>query len=245
MALMSVIGDEAGSFDSLLESVVASPAVTEETVQQLRLAFYRRGSIDRPLAARIMHANRCFAAAHPSWTEFYLEALADFFLTRAENRIMLPAHAEGMLIGWIGDGGRITNIGERRLVLRIMLRATELSEGFRRLGMDMVRHNLFHETEQLLSHAPRQPGVVDGADMQLIRKLVCSAGGQQSIEAGRTLADFLRDLDQRAARIVDRAAWHRLLAEIVVFEDVDHAVLWRDADVVVSLPRVSPAENGP
>ncbi|MDH3661126.1 MAG: hypothetical protein OEU92_14060, partial [Alphaproteobacteria bacterium] len=104
---------KADDFGALLGALATKPALFEDDVQRIRHVFYRQGAVDRRSAAQIFHANRVMRASNDCWTEFYLEALAEFFLDAQRDGLVLPADKETALLTWLGDGISLVDLGER------------------------------------------------------------------------------------------------------------------------------------
>ena len=195
--------------DALL-TAIETQTVTEDGLHELRHLLCRSSPLSSAQIDLIVDAHRRMPADDGLWIEFFLEALTDVFLTRRGDRIYLAARAEDRLFEIIGDGDPITDIGFRHLVLRLLFRATDVSERFRNAVLTLVHHHLMHDDQRLLIDLPRQAGTIDIVDLQLVRKLAFGAGGQYDRPIERSVADFLLLLDQGAFTVIEKEAWHRL-----------------------------------
>lgn len=234
--------DEATAFGSLLAEMLAKSAISDGDVDALRRAFYRRQAIDRPCAAEIFRVNRMMRVCHHGWTEFYLEALTNFFLEYQEDGCVLPDDSAAVLLAWLGEGASIEDLGERRLASRIFLKARRVSDVFEQRVLGAIKDNLLHRSERWLGGGRREAGVIDALDMQLIRRSIYGAGGQYPIRVSPTAVAFLFDIARRASSFEDPAAWRGLLVDAValhldalenrVSDDAIQACLdtWFDAD---------------
>lgn len=193
-----------------LQAVADLQEANEDDLHKLRLALYRSGPLSHDQVERFFDAHNKMPATDGLWVEFFIEALADFFLTRRGDQIYLTDNAEDRLFGAIGEGAPIIDLGHRRLMLRLLLRATKVSERYRRLVFDTVHHHLMHDQRRLLIDLPRQAGAIDVVDLQLIRKLIRGAGGQYPCAIGRAAADFLLILDQAPLAFSDQDGWRKL-----------------------------------
>lgn len=205
-----------------LQAAADEENVTEDSLHELRHLLYRSCPIDHDQVKKILEVHRSTSAKDGPWIEFFLEALTDFFLTRQEDRIYLTDIAETRLLDAIGDEDPIINSGHRHLALRLLLRATEVSERFRRLVLNMVQHHLMHDSQRLLIDLSRQPGTIDIVDLQLIRKLVFGAGGQYDRPIDQSTANFLIELDQPCFTVIDQDAWRRLFRKAMSLHLVEN-----------------------
>lgn len=200
-------------FTCLLRELAKSPVIDDRDLEALDRAFYRRGGVDRQCAAEIFHANRIMRDRHHGWMEFYLEALTDFFLEYHEDGFFLPDGAGAILLAWLGEGTPVADIGERRLILRLLLKADDVPERFERRVLDALSENLLEHSERWLGNGSREAGVIDVLDMQLLRKSVYGAGRKAPNRISSVAADFLADLDRRALSFMEPGAWRSLLID--------------------------------
>jgi hypothetical protein len=210
------IDGEVDAFGTLLGTFTSKPVIHEHDMQRLRHAFYSHGVIDRRLAAEIFHANRNMRARHDGWTEFYLEALTDVFLDCHQGQYLLPAASESVLLAWLGDGVSIADPGERRLALRILLRANNGPERLEQRVVHAIEKNMLHESERWLEGGKRSAGIIDALDIHLIQRLLRGCGGPHPRKIRRAAITFLLNLNRHAQRFVDPDGWWRLLVGSLV-----------------------------
>jgi len=210
------IDEKADAFGTLLGMLTTAPIFSEPDVQRLRHAFYRQSTVVRRHAAEIFHANRIMRARHDGWEEFYLEALTHFFLVNHEDGYGFPAERETTLLAWLGDGVSIGNFGERRLALRLLLRATSIPHRLEQRVFDAISESLIHQPERWLGLGKRSAGVIDALDVQLIRRLLYAETAPYPRTIRPAAITFLLKLDRLATRFVNPDGWRRLLVGSIV-----------------------------
>ena len=62
--------------------------------------------------------------------------------------------------------------------------------------LDAVRHSVLHSRQALYGQTERKPGVIDAADVEVIRKLVYGLGGQSGMAISAAEAALLFELNQ-------------------------------------------------
>lgn len=204
--------DKASAFDTLLGALTLKAALRDADVQMLRLAFYEEGIIERRRAAAIFHANRLMQIVHDGWIAFYLEALTGFFLTPLQEYDAVDAEVETTLLAWLGEGVAIPNQGERQLATRLLMRATNEPLRLEQRVLQAISENLLHEGARWIGEGKRIPGVIDAADIQLIRRLAYRNDMAQDRTIRKAIIPFLLRLDRQAERFADPDGWRRLLA---------------------------------
>jgi hypothetical protein len=195
--------------------VAGDGRICADDVLRLRRAIYQEGGIDREKAAALFRLNRDHRSHDPAWAEFYVEALSDFFYWREGSDSVLTEEAERMLMEWIGPAEAIDDGTELRLLLHLMFRSNGSSEAFRAYVLDAVRHSVLHSRQALYGQAERKPGVIDAADVEVIRKLVYGLGGQSGMAISAAEAAFLFELNHATAGAANAPAWRDLFVKAV------------------------------
>lgn len=210
------IDGEADGLSLLLAALKRKPVITDHDIRELRHALYDEAPIDRRLAAEIFHTNRILPIHSDAWTEFYLEALSDFFLEQDANSPILRAPSEALLLGWLGDDVMIDDRAERRLVQRLLLRAEDVSERFESYVLDAIGETLLHQNERWLCNGEREASVVDALDRQLIQRTVDRFTRGEPGRVTRVGARFLLRLDRQAFAFEEPETWRSFLVQSVV-----------------------------
>jgi hypothetical protein len=213
MAMVTI--DKRRSDGGRLLDVAADGRICADDVLRLRRTIYAEGGIDREKAAALFRLNRDHKTCDPAWAEFYVEALCDFFYWREGSDSALTEDAERMLMGWIGPAEAIDDGTELRLLLNLMFRTNGSSETFRTYVLDAVRHSVLHGRQALYGRGERRPGVIDTADVEVIRKLVYGMGGQNGMAISKTEAEFLFELGHATAGAPNAPAWRDLFVKAI------------------------------
>ena len=206
-------GSKTVSFDDLLAWSTTALGLTDQDVARLRHAFYQEGRFDRPRAAGLFHANRVMQGRGDAWSEFYLEALEQFFLNREEGGYRFSTRSETTLLGWLGDDLSNLNSAERRLLARILLQADEVSAEFKQVVFNSFRMHLPHKSKRLLGGHFKKSLPVDRLDVQVIRALIFRRSDYRSVKVSRLEVDFLFHLDGQFPELAERDDWSALLTE--------------------------------
>jgi hypothetical protein len=214
MAMATIDKRRSGGAEHLLE-VADDGRICAGDVLRLRRAIYQEGGIDREKAAALFKLNRDHESHDPAWAEFYVEALCDFFYWREGSDSVLTEHAERMLMDWIGPAAAIDDGTELRLLLSLMFRTNGSSEAFRAYVLEAVRHSVLHSSQALYGQAGRRPGVIDAADVEVIRKLVYGLGGQSGMAISVVEVGFLFELEHATAEAPNAPAWRDLFVKAI------------------------------
>lgn len=200
----------------LLAEFTTRRAINDENVRRLREAAYRRGGVDRRFAAELFYANRQIDNSPHDWVELYLELLSRYFLDYGEGQYALSTEKEALLLSWLGDHGAIELVSERRLVLRVLLRAANAPERLEQRLLGNFSDMLLYRCERWSGGKERSPGRIDAMDIQLIRRLIDRHAGDGAGKLSSAMVAFLLDIDQKATSFADPGGWRRLLVETIL-----------------------------
>jgi hypothetical protein len=189
--------------------------VNADQVLRLRRAVYQEGGINRDKAAALFRLNRRVLARDPAWAEFYVEALSEFFFWRNGSESVLTEEAERTLFEWLGPRPSVEDPTELRLLLNLIFRTSGCSERFRSYVLKGVEHGVLSSDFALCGRGERQPGAIDKADVEVIRRLIYGSGGQRGMAIGRAEAEFLFDLNRATAAADNHPAWRELFVKAI------------------------------
>lgn len=202
-----------GELGPLKAQILVDGRVSAEAVLQLRRAIYQDGRIDRDAAGCLFHLHQNTRDNDPAWAEFYVEALTDFFYWREGSDSRLTPEAEATLLAAIGsEAGDPT---ELRLLLSIIFRTRGASERLRGFVLQAVRHNVLHGEQALYGDAGHSPGVIDGADVEIIRKLIYGLGSENGMAISQLEAEFLFELNHATAGAPNHPTWRELFVKAI------------------------------
>jgi hypothetical protein len=204
-----------GELAALEAQILNDGRIDAGDVLRLRRGIYQNGEISRDEALFLFHLNRDGRDNDAAWEEFFVEALSDFFYWRNGSDSSLTPDAEQLLLDAIGEEGPVDDATELRLLLNLTFRTNGASERFRRFVLEAVRHSVLHSEHALYGHARRQQGVIDRADVEVIRRLVYGMGSQNGLAISRIEADFLFELNDATAGRANDPGWRDLFVKAV------------------------------
>jgi hypothetical protein len=201
MSSLLVHDDAKDDLERLFDRQRMTDRISWHDVLYLRQALYQRGRLDLPTARLVFELNRSVATRHSAWFELYLEVLTDCFLDIDQGVPGVSVRSAACLLDWIGGDVPITDLAERRLLLRLLLRSERPDRTFRSHVLAVAAAELIHGDHRVCSDAPRQPGVIDAIDgvidaidLQLVRRLVHGAADQETPDVDPEVARFLAAL---------------------------------------------------
>ena len=213
----------------VLDALAGKAEITEDDVLALRRDVFADGIADRGEAECVFRIERNARATHPSWNVFYVDALTDHVVWKVDPKKYVSADNARFLIDNIMADGRVHGAGELELLINVLHWSLSCPEELAVLALEAVRDSVLHPDAAAYG-AGRRPGVIDAADVALIRKVIHGGGGGGGYTVTRREAGILFELNDATIDADNDPAWRDLFVKAVA----SHLLFPRGAPVVPS-----------
>lgn len=175
-----------------------------EDVQAIRRIIYPDGKISLAEANWLFEVNAQIAAPGEDWRRLFIEALTDFTVYQAEPRSYVTEDKVDWLIARIMQDGRVDPATELEVVINVLEKAISAPDplavfGLRKVQEQVLRANRISETE-----------------VQLLRRVLYAAGGQQAIAITRGEAEVIYAIHDARGGQEDDPAWLDLFGKAML-----------------------------
>lgn len=197
--------------DELAADVLADGVIDADEVGRIRERIYADGVIDREEADFLFKLNdgASGAANDPGWEALFVEAISDHVLKDETSPGEIDDDEAAYLIEKIKADAKVDDV-ELALITNITANATKCSDSFNAF----VLHSL--------KTAVLEDGVIDDAEVEMIRKVIYGTGSGAGEGVDRAEADFLFALNDAVSGKENSAGWKDLFVEALskhVLED--------------------------
>ena len=197
--------------DKLKEAVIADGVIDADEVKGLRQRLYADGIIDREEADFLFAVNDAVSggANDPAWAELFVEALTSHVLEDEKSPNVLDDDEASYLISKISADGKVDQI-ELQLLVNICSRAKDAPDRFHDYVLEALRQSVLED------------GVIDEAEVKMIRQVIYGPGGAGGERVDRKEADLIFDLNDATSGKANAPAWNALFVEAItshVLED--------------------------
>jgi hypothetical protein len=199
----------------LVSAVSKAGRITAEDVLAFRKAYYHDGRITPVEADAIFTANTACKEAHPSWSVFFSEALCDYTVHQMQPHGHVNADNAAWLMSHIDRDGRVDSATELDLLVAILEQAKTVPETLAAYALAQVKHAVISGTGPLRSGKTLLAGVVDEADVELLRRILFAYAGGGNIAVTSAEADVLFDINDATAKGSNHPAWQELFAKAI------------------------------
>ena len=186
--------------------------ISGEEVLRLRARVWSDGSVSPDEAAQLFELNDS-AAPSNEWTDFFVEALCDFVLSRGEPRGYVSDDEAHWLIDHIQRDGRIDTHAELELIVKLLERADYAAESLRRFALAEIERTVLTGSGATRRGGPIAPGRIDDAEVALLRRLIFAPAGDGPAKVSAAEAEMLFRLKDATLGADNSADWQRLFVQ--------------------------------
>ncbi len=135
----------------------------------------------------------------PAWADCFVETITDYIVDQAKPEGYLTTDNADWLIERISKDGRIETKTEMELLVSVLDKARWAPQSLVRFALEQVKDAVVHGTGPLRSGKLLEPGVVSEADVDLLRRILYSFGGDGNLAVTQPEAEILFDIDAATA----------------------------------------------
>lgn len=188
----------------ILSRIARTRQAGPEDVLAIRRIIYPDGTISLEEANLLFEVNAQIAAPGEDWRRLFVEALTDFTVYQAAPRGYVTEENVDWLVARIMQDGRVDPATELEVVINVLEKAISAPDqlavfGLRKVQEQVLRANRISETE-----------------VQLLRRVLYAAGGQQAIAITRDEAEVIYAIHDARDGQEDDPAWLDLFSKAML-----------------------------
>jgi hypothetical protein len=198
-----------------IAEIRARGSIKDADVLKVRRNYYDDGSITAEEAETIIALNDACPVQDPAWADCFVETITDYLVEQAEPEGYLTVDNAQWLIGRIAKDGRVETKTELELLVNALDKARWAPESLVRFALDQVKDAVINGAGPLRSGKQLEPGAVSEADVDLLRRILYSFGGDGSIAVTRAEAEVLFDVNDATANADNHPSWPDLFVKAI------------------------------
>ena len=218
----------------LVVPMVAAGAILATDVLKLRREVFTDGAVDRGEAELLFYLNERCRNHGTAWNDFFVDALTDYFVWQQQPKGYLGIGEGRFLIEGITRDGRIDGRTELELLVNVVHWVRRCPERVVLLALEAVKESVLAGGGLLFGSKRRRPGIIDRADVEIIRKLIYAGGGAGGLTVTRAEADMLFDLNDATVEKENADTWEELFVKAIA----GHVMFPQGAPVVPDVDEV-------
>jgi hypothetical protein len=198
-----------------IAEIKARGSIKDADVLKVRRNYYDDGSITAEEAEAILALNDACPVQDPAWADCFIETITDYLVDQAPPQGYLTAENAQWLIERIGKDGRVETKTELELLVNVLDKARWAPQSLVRFALDQVKDAVINGTGPLRSGKRLEPGLVSESDVDLLRRMLYSFGGDGNIAITKPEAEVLFDIDDATAEADNHPAWADLFVKAI------------------------------
>jgi hypothetical protein len=198
-----------------IAEIKARGSIKDADVLKLRRNYYDDGQITADEADIIFALNDACPVQDPAWADCFVETITDYVVDQAKPEGYLTTENAAWLIARISRDDRIETKTEMELLVSVLDKARWAPQSLVRFALDQVKHAVIHGTGPLRSGQTLDPGTVSAADVELLRRIIYSSGGDGNLAVTQPEAEALFDIDAATAGAENHPSWRDLFVKAI------------------------------
>jgi hypothetical protein len=195
--------------------ITARGSIKDVDVLKLRRSYYEDGCISGEEAETILALNEACPIQDPTWADCFIETITDYIVDQAEPHGYLTAENADWLIRQIAKDGLIGSKTELDLLLNVLDKARWVPQSLVRFALEQAKQAILNGTGPLRSGKPRGALMVSEADVELLRRVLYSFGGDDNLAITQAEAEVLFEIDAATADADNHPSWNDLFVKAV------------------------------
>ena len=210
MSGIATLPPSVSEFATRLESC---NTIGDEDVLRLRREIFADGLVDRAESELIFRLEKNCQDKCQAWNEFFVDALTDFFVWKQDPRGYLSDAAAHYLIESIAPDGKVGSGTQLEFLINVVHWSSHCPEEVVLLCLEAVKESVLQGNGAYGDG--RVAGVIDHADVELVRKVIYAQGGDGSLTITRREAELLFDLNDATVNANNADTWQDLFVRAV------------------------------
>jgi hypothetical protein len=191
------------SYSDFSAALKAGAAISAEDVLAVRRWAWPDGAISAAEAEALFELNRSAKDSAPEWDDFFVEAMTEYIVNQNPPRGYVDEARAAWLIGQIERDGAPITPTEIALVVKIVETALNCPPSLKAWALGQIEA------------AVLSGGVIDAAEVDLLRRLVFAAGGEGALVVGADEAELLWRLKDATLGADNAPGWKTLFVQAV------------------------------
>lgn len=203
------------SKDISFGDIRAKGAITLADVMRLRRDTFADGIVTPEEADALFSLNDACAIKDTAWSDFFVEALSDYLVHQAEPKGYVTVENAEWLIGKIGHDGKVDTMTELELLISVLDKARWAPSSLSAFALEQVKRSVLSGCGPVRSGKRLTAGVVDPADVDMLRRILYAFGSHGNIAITRAEAEVLFDINDATDHSRNAPVWTELFTKAV------------------------------
>ena len=189
--------------------------ISTTDVRKFRGEVFGDGLVSLAEAEAVFAINNETPIKCDAWVEFFVEAIVDFIVHQAQPKGYVSYANAEWLIKQINHDGRVETHSELELLIKTIEKAERCPEFLCTFALKQVATAVIQGDGQLLNDRQLQPCVIGAPEVELVRRILFSYGGDSGLHISKAEAEILFDLNDQTVEAENHPSWSDLFMKAV------------------------------
>ena len=207
-----------------INAIATDGHITDADVLALRRAMYGNDHvIDQAEADALFALNDAADGTCAAWPDFFVEAITDYCVHQTRPEGYVTDDMANWLISKVSASGRVKTATELETVIKVMEAAREVPQALEAFAIRQVHEAVLYGDGTTRSQEQLQPGQIGVGEVELLRRILYAAGGDNGLAISRAEAELLFDINDAVSDKAQHPAW----ADLFVKANVNYLMATR------------------
>lgn len=188
--------------------------IAQAQVVVMRAELYRDGIVDHAEAALLIQLDREATTTCVEWDDFLAEEISDFLVFAKTPEGYVGEEDADWLTAQIARDGILATPRCLELLIRTLEKARQVPVRLSEFVLRQVADTVMQGNTKS-GRAGRIAGVVDRADVELIRRILFATGSDANVAITQAEADILFEINDRTVEEMNDPAWTDLYVKAI------------------------------
>lgn len=203
------------SFSDFSSSLEAGGAISPRDVLAIRRSVWPDGVVARAEAEGLFELHRRARLTSLEWCDFLIEAITDTVLNATEPKGYVDDETSAWLIGEIERDARPVGAVELEMVVKIVEKALNAPQSLKTWALGQIERCVLTGEGATRRDGDVRPGIVDEAEVHLLRRLVFAGGGDGALVVSQSEAEMLWRIKDKTLGAPNAPGWQKLFVQAV------------------------------
>ena len=209
------LGMDVKNASARVADIASTKRITPLDVLELRQLIFRDGVVAADEADVLFRLDEACTERCAEWAEFFVEAITDYIVHREKPAGYVTARNADWLMTAISHDGKVDTLTELELLVSVLEKAKFSTERLVAFALKQVKHAVVDGQGPLMHGGELVPGVIDKAEVDLLRRMLYAFGGDGNMAITRSEAEVLFEINDSVAGARNDASWNDLFVKAV------------------------------
>lgn len=215
-------------FTDLAAALKAGGSLAGGDVLAARRSAWGDGAISDAEADALFELNQLAKDPPAEWVDFFVEAMVEFVVNRQPPRGYVDDANAAWLMSRIDRDGRVDTMAELELLVKLLETALNAPADLKAYALRQIEAAVLTGEGPTRRGGAIHPGVIDEAEVALLRRLIFASGGDGALIVSRDEADMLWRLKDATLGADNAPGWQDLFVKAVG----NHLTAWSSYDAL-------------